>query len=45
MSFTDKDCTRTCQYPGSVQAEEIHKHRLEALSRNMKSRTRGFETA
>ncbi|HAT8945463.1 TPA: hypothetical protein JBA90_08225 [Legionella pneumophila subsp. pneumophila] len=40
MSYTDKDYTRTCRYPGSVQAEEMHKHRLEALTRNMKSHTR-----
>ncbi|HGK7682240.1 TPA: hypothetical protein ACJ6XF_000766 [Legionella pneumophila] len=31
---------RTSRYPGPVQAEEMHKHRLEALARNIKSHTR-----
>ncbi|HFS6878474.1 TPA: hypothetical protein ACH1LO_002064 [Legionella pneumophila] len=36
----DKDYMRTSRYPGPVQAEEMHKHRLEALARNVKSHTR-----
>ncbi|MFO3045223.1 hypothetical protein SDB51_13540, partial [Legionella pneumophila serogroup 1] len=28
------------RYPGFVQAEEMHKHRLEVLARNVKSHTR-----
>ncbi|CZG42520.1 Uncharacterised protein [Legionella pneumophila] len=31
---------RTSRYPGPVQAEEMHKHRLEVLARNVKSHTR-----
>ncbi|HAT6347870.1 TPA: hypothetical protein JAN94_06885 [Legionella pneumophila] len=36
----DKDYIRTSRYPGAVQAEEMHKHRLEALAQNIKSHTR-----
>ncbi|HAT7796342.1 TPA: hypothetical protein JAZ33_08375 [Legionella pneumophila] len=39
-SYIDKDYIRTSRYPGSVQAEEMHKHRLETLARNIKSHTR-----
>ncbi|HFF3084716.1 hypothetical protein [Legionella pneumophila] len=31
---------RTSRYPASAQAEEMHKHRLEALARSIKSHTR-----
>jgi len=36
----DKDYIRSCRYPGFVRAEEMRKHRLEALARNIKFHTR-----
>ncbi|HAT9719085.1 TPA: hypothetical protein JBD64_14920 [Legionella pneumophila subsp. pneumophila] len=36
----DKDYIRSCRYPGVVRAEEMRKHRLEALARNIKFHTR-----
>ncbi|HHW4688657.1 Uncharacterised protein [Legionella pneumophila subsp. pascullei] len=39
----DKDYIRSSPYPASVWAEEMRKHRLEALAR-LKS-IQGFETA
>ncbi|HAT6934130.1 TPA: hypothetical protein JAN60_08750 [Legionella pneumophila] len=36
----DKDYIRSCRYLGFVRAEEMHKHRLEALARNIKFHTR-----
>ncbi|HAT1774623.1 hypothetical protein D7217_05035 [Legionella pneumophila] len=44
----DKDYVKTSQDPASAQAEEMHKHRLEALARNIKSHTRlrgGIDTS
>ncbi|HAT6362073.1 TPA: hypothetical protein JAJ34_000578 [Legionella pneumophila] len=39
-SYIDKDYIRTSRDPGYVRADEMHKHRLEALARNIKSHTR-----
>ncbi|HAT1793537.1 TPA: hypothetical protein JBA38_09480 [Legionella pneumophila] len=35
----DYDYIRSCRYPGFVRAEEMRKHRLEALARNIKFHT------
>ncbi|AAU28208.1 TPA: hypothetical protein JBG74_13845 [Legionella pneumophila] len=40
MWVLDKDYIRSSQYPESVWAEEMRKHRLEALARNIKFHTR-----
>ncbi|ERH44780.1 hypothetical protein N750_07915 [Legionella pneumophila str. Leg01/53] len=39
----DKDYMRTSRYPGAVQAEEMHKHRLEAWHKIL-NLIQGFET-
>ncbi|HAT8177957.1 TPA: hypothetical protein JA361_00465 [Legionella pneumophila] len=36
----DKYYIRSSRYPVSIWAEERHKHRLQALARNIKSHTR-----
>ncbi|HAT4417464.1 TPA: hypothetical protein JBE46_01530 [Legionella pneumophila subsp. pneumophila] len=36
----DYDYIRSCRYPGFVRAEEMRKHCLEALARNIKFHTR-----
>ncbi|HAT7005321.1 TPA: hypothetical protein JBB31_06885 [Legionella pneumophila subsp. pneumophila] len=36
----DYDYIRSRRYPGFVRAEEMRKHRLEALARNIKFHTR-----
>ncbi|HAT7071422.1 TPA: hypothetical protein JAN90_01215 [Legionella pneumophila] len=40
MWALDRDYIRSSQYPESVWAEEMRKHRLEALTRNIKFHTR-----
>ncbi|HAT6977667.1 TPA: hypothetical protein F8R96_09115 [Legionella pneumophila] len=40
MQRDNKWIRRYDRYPGSLQAEEMHKHRLKALARNIKSHTR-----
>ncbi|HAU1295113.1 TPA: hypothetical protein JBI36_02555 [Legionella pneumophila] len=40
MWALDKDYIRSSRYPGFVRAEEMRKHRLEALARNIKFHTR-----
>ncbi|HFF3103802.1 TPA: hypothetical protein ACGCII_002039 [Legionella pneumophila] len=40
MWALDKDYIRSSQYPASVWAEEMRKHRLEALARNIKFHAR-----
>ncbi|HAU1151479.1 TPA: hypothetical protein JBI12_05965 [Legionella pneumophila] len=39
VSFIERDYIETRRYPGSVRAEEMRKHRLEALERKLKSHT------
>lgn len=41
----DNDYIRSNRYPGSVWADEAHKHRLEALARNTLNFIQGFEMA